>query len=388
MLTQIKINECANRLPQQALVLDYVRSGIARGRWEPGQRLPSIKTMAGEFGISSATAQSAVHQLARDGFVDAQDRRGLFVANRPPNRNRFALVFPNRESESKPWSLYWKALAKAAQEIEKSVGLQFPIFYDEEFGPSSRDYDELVGAVTNDCVAGIIFAHSPHMMRGTPVLDHPGIPRVAFMSGSGIPGVTSVSSAPAKWLDTALQHLASRGKRRVAILLHSAGESGHTTEPKVIVEMREGLRRRGMETRNIWIQSVAPFYSDWGSHIMELMFTAHREHRPDALIIHDDNLAESAQRGLAAAHVRVPSDLEIVVNCNYPCPPPAVFPMHRLGIDAREILTQCVLMMLNQRLEKPLPALTHVPIRTDASTADLSALLGRIRTAIGSTALA
>lgn len=388
MLTQRKNSERSNRLPQQALVLDYVRCGIAQGRWEPGQRLPSIKQMAGEFGISSATAQSAVHQLTRDGFVQAQDRRGLFVANRPPNRNRFALVFPSRESELRPWSLYWKALAKAAEEIEKSVGLEFPIFYDEEFGPNSRDYDELVGAVTTDCVAGIIFAHSPHMMRGTPVLDHPGIPRVAFMSGSGIPGVTSVSSEPVKWLDTALQHLASRGKRRVAILLHSAGESGRTNEPQIIRDLRASLRQRGMETRNIWIQSVAPFYSDWASHIMELMFTAHPEHRPDALIIHDDNLAESAQRGLAAAHVRVPSDLEIVVNCNYPCPPPAVFQMHRLGVDAREILTQCVLMMLNQRREKPSSVQTRVPIRSDANVADLSALLGRIRTAIGSTAVA
>jgi GntR family transcriptional regulator len=48
---------------------------------QPGDRLPSDRDVAGEFGVSFITARQAVSQLAADGLVTRQVGRGTFVAS-------------------------------------------------------------------------------------------------------------------------------------------------------------------------------------------------------------------------------------------------------------------------------------------------------------------
>ena len=64
--------------PYQALAADVV-SRIERGDLKPDDRLPAIRTLARDYGVTTATAQRAVQQLVLDGHVRSVPNLGSFV---------------------------------------------------------------------------------------------------------------------------------------------------------------------------------------------------------------------------------------------------------------------------------------------------------------------
>lgn len=66
------------RPPFQQLA-DDLRTAIADGDLAAGQRLPSNRDLAEQYGIAPMTVQSAVRVLRDEGLVVAQQGRGTFV---------------------------------------------------------------------------------------------------------------------------------------------------------------------------------------------------------------------------------------------------------------------------------------------------------------------
>jgi DNA-binding GntR family transcriptional regulator len=60
-------------------VADALRSEIASGALGPGDKLPSIRTLAERFGVAPMTAQSAIDMLRSEGLIYASPGRGTFV---------------------------------------------------------------------------------------------------------------------------------------------------------------------------------------------------------------------------------------------------------------------------------------------------------------------
>jgi DNA-binding transcriptional regulator YhcF (GntR family) len=71
--------------PPYRQVADDLRHKIAAGEgYAPGARLPSIRRLAKEYGISPQTVQSALRELRQEGLVVSQQGRAFFV--RDPGR--------------------------------------------------------------------------------------------------------------------------------------------------------------------------------------------------------------------------------------------------------------------------------------------------------------
>ena len=68
--------------PYQALAA-AVLAKIQRGDLKPDDRLPPIRTLAKDYGVTIATAQRAVQQLAHEGHVKSVANLGSFVL--PPS---------------------------------------------------------------------------------------------------------------------------------------------------------------------------------------------------------------------------------------------------------------------------------------------------------------
>lgn len=73
-----------------ALVLDRLRerivSGLFLGRWRPGDRLPSIREIAGAEGVDRKTAAAAYRRLEEDGLVQIRPRSGIYLRGPQPTR--------------------------------------------------------------------------------------------------------------------------------------------------------------------------------------------------------------------------------------------------------------------------------------------------------------
>ncbi|BFM06107.1 PLP-dependent aminotransferase family protein [Halioxenophilus aromaticivorans] len=73
----------------------WLRQGITEQRWRAGERLPSIRTLCQERGLSKATVQHALQRLEAQGLLEARPKAGYFVAVKPAMVPAPSGSFPN-----------------------------------------------------------------------------------------------------------------------------------------------------------------------------------------------------------------------------------------------------------------------------------------------------
>jgi len=69
--------------PTYLQVADALRELIRSGELKTNDKLPSVRELAGRYGIAPATVQSALRELRDHGWVYAQSTRGHFVRGVP-----------------------------------------------------------------------------------------------------------------------------------------------------------------------------------------------------------------------------------------------------------------------------------------------------------------
>lgn len=95
-------------------VADQIRARILNGELRPGDRLPSMRALAGKLRVSSAIVQHAYRELQRDGLIESFAGRGCFVSVG-------GKAFYQKQMRRVEKSLY------AAAEIGKSCGIPLDV---------------------------------------------------------------------------------------------------------------------------------------------------------------------------------------------------------------------------------------------------------------------
>ena len=72
------INRSSVVPPWQQLA-DLLRSRIESGELAPGDRIPSVVTLAQEYHLAAGTVRKALAQLQREGLVESRVGWGTFV---------------------------------------------------------------------------------------------------------------------------------------------------------------------------------------------------------------------------------------------------------------------------------------------------------------------
>lgn len=76
--------------PLYEQIVRRAREGVATGRLEPGERLPSVRSLADLLSVSAGTTAKAYRELERLGIVATRGRRGTYVTDAtedPPPRD-------------------------------------------------------------------------------------------------------------------------------------------------------------------------------------------------------------------------------------------------------------------------------------------------------------
>ena len=69
-------------VPIYRQIVDQVCRAIATGQLEIGEQLPSVRTLAEQLVINPNTVRKTYTDLVRQGILDSQQGKGVFVARR------------------------------------------------------------------------------------------------------------------------------------------------------------------------------------------------------------------------------------------------------------------------------------------------------------------
>ena len=81
---RVRAPDPARRATAQDIVTTLAED-IAAGRLPPGARLPPVRVLEQQLGLSKNTVQVAYDELVARGLLDAREREGVFVASRSPD---------------------------------------------------------------------------------------------------------------------------------------------------------------------------------------------------------------------------------------------------------------------------------------------------------------
>jgi DNA-binding transcriptional MocR family regulator len=62
-----------------------LRARLEAGEWAPGERLPSVATLAAEYGVGHGTVRRALSRLQDEGWLTTLPRYGIFRSRRTPS---------------------------------------------------------------------------------------------------------------------------------------------------------------------------------------------------------------------------------------------------------------------------------------------------------------
>ncbi len=109
----------------------HVVEGILSGRFRPGERMPSSRSLAQHLGVSRITVTIAYTDLVADDYLVARGRSGYFVSETAPSTPRFEASETHPDSEI-DWSRFVGHKAWTPDRIERPADWQsypYPFIY-------------------------------------------------------------------------------------------------------------------------------------------------------------------------------------------------------------------------------------------------------------------
>ncbi len=358
-----KLGAASTAVGGRNAALRELRRRIVEGLYPPGSQVPTRIELERDLGVSSVTVQRAMDRLRREGLVRVNACRSTHVVPHPPHLFHYAMVFA-KQAGFAAGSRFMDALIKAAARYDGSDAepRRIAVHYGIEDHSDNRELRGLLAAVRSHGLAGIIFAEHPGSTRlAFSSLGEAPLPRVSPVIGAPLPGFGGIRFG--NLLPRAMDHFAALGRKRLAVLSVCPPDDGTP-----LAGLAEAVRSRGLTLPPYWIQTAHLDMPASARNIAHLLFRPGRGERPDALFIADDNLVEYALMGLLDAGVKVPEEVAIVAHWNFPAPHPSIFPIQRIGYDAREVLAACLAELANQRRGQP-PGLQPVEAKFEAEIA-------------------
>ncbi len=329
---------------QKDLLAD-LRGQIVSGTLPPGSRFPNRAEIKRTYGVANDTIQWAFDRLIRDGFVVARRGHGSFVAEQPPHLFDYGITFLTNPRDGLYWRRFDAALAQEADTIGHDGLHRFKLYHNLGIRAPSADFDRLAEDIREHRLAGMVFTGE---FAGAEALLASSRPRTPGVFLTGPPqkprSVPTVYVDHSSFFRRALDYLARRGRRRVAILTVTGGFwQQHETE------VREMAGQLGLTMQPYWILEISPAGAEGARGCMHLLMHPGQNEVPDGLIVTDDNLTGHALAGLMAAGVRISQDLDVVTHWNFPLDAAAGLPVCRLGFDTHTLLQTCVDLLHQQR---------------------------------------
>ncbi|MFA5206959.1 MAG: GntR family transcriptional regulator [Lentisphaeria bacterium] len=312
---------------------------------EPGTRIPSVRELMREHGVSQGPVDQALRRLHHQHLLEARVGSGTFVA-RPPSaasadKHRVDLYLSNYPSLTVNWLRQGMQAGLAGTEFECAVHY---FRYDRPVCQIGLDADREIAVIWPDqvtlSVADITFLSA--MARQVIVLNLP----MHSLPLSSICGDDDLGGA------LAAKHLADLGHRKMAMLVTQPAD-----HPTIAIRSAGFLKQAKL-------MDVAAEIIDCGTHGGEAptpnayarMQNLLRAGRPafTGLFVDTDTTVPAVYKAITESGLRIPHDLSVIGYDGIPEGEYYQPPLTTIGQDYR-VWAQDTIRLLRHRLAAPQP---------------------------------
>ena len=316
-------------------ILADLRKGLLSGRLAAGSRLPSVRDLAETYGVAGTTVHRCLQELTAAGFLSTHGRNGTRVVDHPPHRCRFGLVLPELPGADGTYvTRHWQAKAVAARAISTTPAQQVELFHGINGHPELPEHQALLQALDEQRLAGLIVVDEDRI-RDWLVPARQRVPVVGVNVVAGKPAIGQLFLDQADFLNYALEAVAKRGLRRVAVCLDVNGVSQAAT-----LQARAKALNLDLPLQRILCLPVTAV--EWAPHVIASCFSGPVQDHPEALILGDEIGIPAVGAALNSRNIGPVFQVHIA---NLPLPALSKRPALRLGWDNRAYLLQAMALI-------------------------------------------
>lgn len=299
--------------PLYRQILENLRKDIFC-EYRPGEELPGDNELVKRLGVSSLTVREAMSVLGEEGFLERRVGSGTRVCVPRVGVHQVVAVLMDKDMIHPQFPMHFlsiyeylcRAFGKQGLRVQLYTGRLAPDEFPEKI--SSR---ELIQDLKGGRIAAVVN-----------LVGYPEQQYLDYAAGRNIPWVYfgNTGKAPIKirsnmqeMLDKMIGQLASRGKRKAALLSWQGFWDTRLRDSERRKWFEAAVARHGMCTREEWIRmDLYPGLSGAGWDQIRTLWTVECE-KPDALFFLDDMLFLDALPALGRLGFRIPEDMEIGV---------------------------------------------------------------------------
>jgi LacI family transcriptional regulator len=355
--------------PKYVEISHTIEARIRSGALDQG-RMPSVRSIAEEFGVSIVTAARALRILRDRGLVRTVERSGCFVAAVEDQvMERWALC---QRITSGPWqraagALFRNAFERVAQQQAILVSADVLVLHE---GMSEQDMQRQVRAALEASIAGIFFLPSrideagmrqdEVFLRVCHAAEMPVVLLERNLRGTN----RSLEHDLAASDDNAggmrsTQHLLERGRRRIAFITGSPCSSHDDRVAGYLHVLYQAASSLAPGWRPIVLEQSAGLsdkqtFRELADRVLEL--------QADGVVCYEDYMAMGLILELLARGVRVPADVAVTGFDNLPIGNSFTMGVTTYALSSEDITRQA-LRLMRERVRQPgqRPVKVHVP---------------------------
>ncbi|MBS0198617.1 MAG: GntR family transcriptional regulator [Planctomycetes bacterium] len=291
--------------PLYAVVKDAIRAAIDAGRFQPGDQLPSTKTLSDQMSVSLVTAHRALQELVASGVLRRGQGKGTFVHEeygqtvRRGLGQRFGLVF---HAESSLADAYNGQIFEGVRREANELGIDLVLLrYGEDWRNECHGYlyvNPYEDQLSKPARAG---------KRG-PTGDESKAPVMVVGATFNTPGVQCVDTDNVGLAKTAVRYLLELGHREIAFI---GGAGKVSNDRDRLAGFLEACAEAGISTPVNRIFRNSGWRLDESQRV-SLEAELGSANRPTAVFAAGYHFALDTFSAAASVGLRVPQDLSII----------------------------------------------------------------------------
>jgi len=336
------VHECA-----ADRIYDEFVDAIVTGHLESGAKLPTMRRIAEENGVSFRVARGIVERLAREGYVKSCPHTGTVVRAKHHTVWRGRVLFVLFDDDCASYFVARVADALRRQFMRAGY-LLTPVVASRT---PRGDVSQLKTSLGQNVDFVVLMYASRHLER---LVARSGFPYVViYGTGPSRPNAWTIPFDITRQLATFVDHCRRAGVRSVTEVGFRDGDA---------LTISTLLEAVGVQVRRMVVDPLVEYGRHEGIEraAMENFLSLKRDEFPDLLLFWDDFVAQGALTALLARGIRVPEDVRVVAQTNSGLGP--VFPLSltRFECDGASVGEKVAAFVLGVLAKGRLPPVPHI----------------------------